>query len=355
MTDTSAWQIDPAGIDIAGDMTLLVARRKGKGIAGYKLEFAKQATTELREAMAGTLTRLATLRRRDYEPSLVIGDEEYMAVPDQLVSVAAPPLPPRTRRSGRTPPNGGGSDGSRGRQPRAAGATIETDPEVRRFLRDAAGHDPLPAGSLAGRPFLFYAVVVGNDPRTRSAFVRKHNPAVSLAAGRLLFSYEDRLTRVEHPLFSLDDHFDLVVTPEGILVLNQSIFDALFRDAKVLVDRYPIWAKAFSTLRIGSDQVDVLVERCRRDSRLAHRLRQIHESGHLAAGRVKLDQVLAEADRLGLGRHGFLKDGKLDFGCQDIGTLLKLLNDDLFIGGLSQVAYEAGSKARQRPGTTGGS
>jgi hypothetical protein len=36
----------------------------------------------------------------------------------------------------------------------------------------------------------------------------------------------------------------------------------------------------------------------------------------------------------------------LNFTGPDVNTLLKLLNDDLFIGGLSKVPYEAGSKAR---------
>lgn len=338
MTDTASWTIDPGMIDIEGDMTLLLAERRGKQLEGWKVEFAKDATDELRAAMQATRDRLSSLRRRDYEPSLAIAPDEYLAVPDQLVAVAAPPLTTRPRQV-RIPADPG--DGTAPVAP-----TVETDPQVRHLLRNAAGLDPLPAQELPEHPFLFYAVVVGSDPAARAAFVRKHNPAVNLRTGIPLFSYGDRLTRVDRPLFKLDDHFDLVVTTEGILVLNQTVFDALFRDAKTLVDRYPVWAGTFHTLKIGDDQVQILVDRCQRDSRLATRLRQIFESGHLATGKVKAEQVLAEADRLGLGRERFLTSGKLDFGCAEVSMLLKLLNEDLFIGGLSKVPYEAGSKSR---------
>ncbi len=58
--------------------------------------------------------------------------------------------------------------------------------------------------------------------------------------------------------------------------------------------------------------------------------------------------VTREINKLGLPREALLKGGRLDFSGADADTILKLLNDDLFIGGLSGVSYEAGSKARRR-------
>jgi hypothetical protein len=338
--DPSDWAFDSQTIDLDGDMTLVLARRKGSNLVGWKIEFADDATGELRSMLKRTASMIDSFARRGYEPSLRIGDGEYLAVPDQLVERAAAVPPPANVDA----------EGVSETTSAAATATavhIETDPQVRHLLRNASGLGLITAQGLSKQPFLFYAVVVGSSPTNRTAFVRKLNPTKSLDAGKHWFSMGERLSKVDQPLLSLDDHFDLVVTDDGIAVLHQGVFDLLFRDAQTLVDRYPLWASAFSSVGLDGDQTASLVSRCQRDSRLATRLRQIYESGHLSAGKVKLDQVLAEADRVAGGRDRFLKDGKLNFDCADIAMLLKLLNDDLFVGGLSKVPYEAGSKARR--------
>jgi hypothetical protein len=290
------WKLDPSSIDVAGDITLVVARRSGARLHGYKVEFASGAGEAIRDVCRETLERVRQRTARQYEASLRIDEErEYLAVPDkQLVQHESfrPNLQRRTSRS----------EGDR--NPAVAG--VETDPQVRELLRRASGLDRLPAEHLSRFSFQFYAAVVGNDPG-----------------------------------------FDLVVAKDGIAVLDQDVFERLFRDVEVLAERYPVYAKAFETLHLDGSQLDTLVERCRRDSRLGTRLRQIYESGHLAAGNVTTKQVIREIDRLGLPRDRLLTDGKLDFSGADASTILKLLNEDLFIGGLSKVTYEAGSKARR--------
>jgi hypothetical protein len=339
-TPPADWSFDRQSIEADGDMTLVLARRRGAKLEGAKVEFAKDATLALREMIDSTIDRLELLERRTYEPSLAITEHEYLAVPDELVARAAPPVQPKSTQS---------SEADRSNSKKSSTPPvehIETDPQVRAFLRDASGLPLVSAADLARKPpFLFYAVVVGSTPGARAAFVRKKNPVRSLGPGAW-FSFGERLVQVTEPLLGLDDHFDLVVMTNGIAVINQGVFDALFRDAETLVARFPLWAKAFSTIGLDRGQVDDLVRRCRSDSRLGTRLRQIHESGHLAAGEVGLEQVLSEADKVAGGRERFLKNGKLDFNGPDVSSLLKLLNDDLFVGGLSKQTFEAGSKAR---------
>ena len=349
MTDAKSWAFDPTCLDPDGAMTLVLARRRGARLIGGKVEFAKDADAELRTVVRRSADSVATLIRRTYEPSLVIGPGEYLAAPDGLVDRAAPPPVKQSQsgEAGKGVKQGGGQARNPATEDGIPKVVIETDPQVRGFLRRASGLELLPAQDLLRKPpFLFYAVVIGDDPQSRIAFVRKMSPTRTLDAGKLLFAYGNRLTRVTEPLLAIEDHFDLIVTKEGIAVLNQTVFEALFRDAETLVERYPVWASSFSTLGLSDLQTKVLVERCQRDSRLASRLRQIYESGHLAAGQVTKTQVLKEADRVAGGRARFLKNGELDFGCQDASALLKLLNDDLFVGGLSHQPFEAGSKAR---------
>ncbi len=275
----------------------------------------------------------------EYEPSLHIDQgSEYLAVPDaQLVQHEA--FRTKRRRSG---------SNEEGDRVNPATATIETDPQVRDLLRRASGLDRLPAERLADFAFQFYAAVVRSRPTARTAFVRKTNPAKVLRRGRMVFAYGDRLRSTEDPLLLLDDWFDLVVATDGIAVLDQGVFEQLFRDIQVLNERYPDYAKAFSTLELDQDQIDTLVERCRRNFGLGNRLRQIFESGHLASGNVSMSHVTTEINKLGLPREALLKGGRLGFSGADADAILKLLNDDLFIGGLSGVSCEAGIKARRR-------
>jgi len=357
---TPEWTFNPTSVKQNELMTLVLAKRRNKTLQGYKVEFAKGATDELRKVVAATIDLLGTLTPRQYEPSLAIKKGEYLAVPDELVKQAAPPLPPNSPSKATAASPGdedtSGEDAEPAQEATSsttagngqATAHIETDPEVRKLLRSAAGLPPLPAKALSGQPFQFYAVVIGDIPELRSAFVRKHGPTTGLGKGRLLFAHGGRLTRVSEPLLALDPSFDLVVTPEGIAAISQSAFDNLFRDAATLVARYPHWATAFATLGLDDGDTEVLVQRCRRDGRLATRLRQIYESGHLEAGKVTITAVLAQADELGIDRATISAKGRLDFAKPDVATLLKLLNDDIFIGGLSKVRFEAGSKARQQ-------
>ena len=264
MADSSPsdWAFSSQAIDLDGDMTLVLARRQGSKLVGWKLEFADDATGELRAMLKRTVSMIDELTRRAYEPSLRIATGEYLAVPDQLVERAA---------EARTPT---GDDPEGANLTSALTATdttahIETDPQVRRLLRNASGLDLMAAQGLGKQPFLFYAVVVGSTPTNRTSFVRKLNPTKSLDAGKYWFSMGERLSKVDQPLLSLDDHFDLVVTDGGIAVLDQGVFDLLFRDAQTLVDRYPIWANAFLSVGLDEAQTASLVSRCQRDSRLA--------------------------------------------------------------------------------------
>lgn len=355
MIAAQSWHFDADKLDLEGDMTLVLVSRVGKNLRGSRIEFADDATTEMRKAIKSATALITSLSAKNYEPSLRITSGEYLAVPDQLVERRADNLIPKPKTKAST---------SSSQKEQSVGVVsktpvdvvsgeskgkIVTDPQVRNLLKNASGLELLAAQSLSSAHVQFYAIVVGSDPSNRTSFVRKMNPTRSLDAGRGMhvFSMGERLQRVSEPLLSLDNHFDLVVTTEGIAVLNQDIFDALFRDAKTLVDRYPQWAKAFSKLGLDKAQTQHLVNRCQSNNSLATRLRQIHESGHLKRGNVSLEDVLLEADRVAGGRSHFIKDGKLDFEGTDVATLLKLLNEDLFIGGLSKESYEAGSKARR--------
>jgi hypothetical protein len=143
-------------------------------------------------------------------------------------------------------------------------------------------------------------------------------------------------------VFLLDDRFDLIVVPEGVMVLNQVAFDLLFREAPELALRAPRWAEGIAQhLPFGDGAVDQLVQACETDTRLSRRLRSIHERGHLQD--VSLDRVRREIKRQGLDVQEFIRDGSLV--ANDPRGLLYLLNEDLFVGGLSDTPYQVDRKS----------
>src|SRR5205807_10413049 len=142
------------------------------------------------------------------------------------------------------------------------------------------------------------------------------------------------------PLFILDGRFDMVSFSDGLAVVNQNAFDIMFREAPALTERYPGWVDEIAqTLPFEGNGGQLLAEAASRDSRIAHRLRAIHERGHLKT--VTMDQIREVAKREGVDLGGLAKGDKLVFDPDaDRFTLLKLLNEDLYTGGLSGQRFE---------------
>jgi hypothetical protein len=71
------------------------------------------------------------------------------------------------------------------------------------------------------------------------AFVRKANRRTGVKAGILLAALGNSLTRLEEPVLTLEDHFDLIVSERGVISLHQGRFEQLFRETPALQTRIP--------------------------------------------------------------------------------------------------------------------
>jgi hypothetical protein len=211
------------------------------------------------------------------------------------------------------------------------------------LLRRASAPDWLSATQIP-RLLWFYAAVVGDEPERRTAFVRKADPHKFAKAGRFFLTFGEALSKIDEPVFMLEHRFDLLIVEEGgLAVINPVAFEMLFRGAPELAKRIPHWAQAISDhLPIAGDGVDRLVEAAARDVRLARRLKSIAESGHLE--NVTMDRLRKEIKAQGLDKAGLIENGALVIDAEDPSTLLRLLNEDLFVGGLSGIAYAADRK-----------
>jgi hypothetical protein len=298
------WRPDLQSVPVDEALTLVVAWRQGKQLAGAMVPVADEVEEDLRAACEETLEWLQECEAVGYGPDAQVETGEYMAVPLRVVAHEAY--------------------------------------EVLDLLRRASALDRLSATRIP-RPLWFYAAVVGDEPERRAAFVRKADPHKSAKAGRFFSALGEVLSKIDEPVFMLEHRFDLVVVEGGLAVLNPVAFETLFRGAPGLEKRIPRWAEAISDhLPIAGDGADRLVAAATRNSRLARRLRSIAERGHLA--NVTIDRLREEIKAQGLDEAELIEDGELVVDEEDPSTLLRLLNEDLFIGGLSGTAFAADRK-----------
>jgi hypothetical protein len=300
-----AWRpkLDEVPVDEA--LTLVVARKRGRGLEARKVRTSQSVSKALREACQETVDVLKESDVVDYGPDALIDEGEYMSVPARIVE-----------------------DESR---------------ELVTSLQKGSALDTLDPREIPKRLW-FYAAVVGDNPGSRTAFVRKADPHLTAKPGAIIASLGGTLSKVEEPVFVLDARFDVVVMPEGLAVLKETPFETLFRGAPELGERIPTWAEAVTdALPIAPGGPERLVEAARRNSRVARRLRSIHEQGHLAG--VTIEKVRSVARQQGLDDKKLIKGNQLVIDEHtDTSTLLRLLNDDLFTGGLSGRRFAADRK-----------
>jgi hypothetical protein len=303
---TTKWRPDLEEILVDEALALIVAWKDGQELEGARVRTAKGVTDALREACSATLSVVESYQAVGYGADALIESGEYMAVPMHVVE-----------------------DESR---------------DIVGFLEDASALDVLDPSDIPPKLW-FYAAVIGDEPDGRPAFVRKTNPYLSARPGKFFATLGETLTKIEEPLFILDDtRFDLVVLQDGLVVLNATPFETLFRGAPELTERIDVWSKAVTDhLPISPDSAAILKDAARRNSRFARRLRSIFEQGHLKG--LTLTQLRQEAKNQDLDVASLFKGGKLVIDENtDTDTLLRLLNEDLFTGGLSGRKFAADRK-----------
>lgn len=287
-----------------GAITLVVGWRKGKSIEGGRVDLTEDVAGYLRAVAGAAADQVEERAEKTYTGDSYLEDEEVFVLADDAVPV---------------------------------------DNDVVRTVRSAADLPRVAATSLPEKPLLFHATVIGDDPDARAGFVRTTNAVVTAGPGRMLTRLRQSLSTIEEPVFTFDGRIDFVVSNEGMQVLNQKPFERLFRSIPEILERVPEWlGDIATTLPLTPEGLADLQEHCQRNSALLRRLRSIHERGHLAT--VTVDDIRAEAERQGIDPDTVVVDGALSTANVPAGTVLKLLNEDLMVGGLSGAHFEVDRK-----------
>lgn len=223
----------------------------------------------------------------------------------------------------------------------ANSADLGTDDPILTFLRDVASRDSLSFGALPKQPLLFYAFIFSDE----ATFLRKANPHQTVREGKSFTSYSDTLKRITTPVFVFDSKVDLVILESKLLISSISAFELLFKENEYLARSIPIWVDAVADrLPVTKRSKKILVDRCKSNIRLRNRLEAINSRGHLE--RVDLETIRAYAKHVGIDPKKIIKKKKkkLRFEDASVEDLLKLLNEDLFLGGLTGLRFAADKK-----------
>lgn len=201
------------------------------------------------------------------------------------------------------------------------------------LLADADRGQEAPKDVSAEHLYL-YALVSDTEQAGRIAMIKKRNPSKSASEGKWWGLPSKELQRMDTDPWQIHPFFDLVVSKDGAYVLRLSALDQLLGDSQILVEHVDGWVAAIATsLPIAEGQADILIDRCKESSRLRSRLRAINSRGHLT--RVSIDKVAEHAQRMNLQPDDFIENNELVVSEANADQLLKLLNEDLFTGGLT--------------------
>jgi hypothetical protein len=199
------------------------------------------------------------------------------------------------------------------------------------------------AADVQSRRLVLYALLIGNDPKSRTAFIRKTNP-VSLATKGVVAIFDDTLYRVEQPIFAFDRFFDVILSGNAVWILSQRNFEALFKESEAVLAKTEKWAEELGRHVPLSRQAQTwLAGRLRENSVLRRKVESVLRSRYL-------DKLTIEELRRRMPEHGLdpaeLIDGdKLVINKDTEKSVLLLLNEDLWTGDFSGSQYAAGRKS----------
>jgi hypothetical protein len=196
---------------------------------------------------------------------------------------------------------------------------------------------------IQGRRLALYGLLIGNNPKSRIAFIRKTNP-VSLATKGLVAILDRTLNRVEQPILAFDTFFDVILWQDAVWILSQKNFEALFKESDAVLAKAGKSVDELSRhLPISKDAQTWLAGRLRQNSVMRRKVQSILRSPYLA--QLTIDDLKKRMPEHGLNPDELIDDGMLVFNKDTEKSALLLLNEDLWTGDFSRSQYAATRKS----------
>ena len=189
----------------------------------------------------------------------------------------------------------------------------------------------------------FYAIIRGELATDRVAYIRHLNPMQVIKPGRRFFEFGDTLKNIEKPVFVVDDQVDLIMRPDGVVVLNADFFQALFFRLSGADEHMASRVRnMLAKLPATKETLEMLTELARSRVRFRGKVAKIERSGHLV--KYNIGDYEAALKKRGLPKREFMKDNKIFAAEKDGEVLLAVLNQDIFEGCFDGIRRIAGSK-----------
>jgi len=190
-----------------------------------------------------------------------------------------------------------------------------------------------------------YALQIGDNPDSRTSFIRKGSPVKLAMKGRLVTVFDQALTRVTEPILAFDEKFDVILKQDRVWILDQQHFEGLFKESEAVLAKTANWVEELGeALPIGDESKDWLRTRLRENSVMRRKVQSILRSPYLSKLSVDvMRQKMLEHD---LDSDELIKDGVLVFNKGTEASMLLFLNEDLWTGDFSGEHYAAARKSR---------
>lgn len=235
------------------DPRLIIGYRKPNGkIECYRIRLHEDTFNEFREIATSTISRLDTKQPRPYEKFGALEEDEYFILDNSSI----PNKPAQKQRN------------DPGTEEIASALAMVADTDRHPKLSSDAIRSPLKMN------LYMISYPIGSS---YIGFVRQTNPQRSISPGYRYFQYGDNLKRINKPDFVFDNWIDLIIGPEKVVILSDTVVQMLFRDVELVmesvVENMTVVVDAFQDqLPLAPQGIEVLRNFCDRGPRNAKRL-----------------------------------------------------------------------------------
>lgn len=191
----------------------------------------------------------------------------------------------------------------------------------------------------------FYAFQFGTG-KGSVTFLRKLNPQRGLRKKWLGF-LDDELSISDHEVFAFDSYADLIITEASLFIFSQTAFASIFRGQTELRNMTKGWVDGINkTTPMTKDSHRLLLQRGLSDSRISKRIESIVRRGHLLnLSSSDLREGMSKCD-LDPSVH-MNEANEILLTERTLFDVLKFLNEDMFLGPLTNDPFEVDSKTRR--------
>jgi hypothetical protein len=191
---------------------------------------------------------------------------------------------------------------------------------------------------------LWATVIVINGGDQAWCLIDKHGVTeVGQRGFKGRFGTENRITKVEYPVYLFTNRYHVIVHGPNYYVYNYNSFDALFRSPADAIPKVSKMVSRISSVLELNDGADkVLIEIAAKKKSIANKLDAL--TRHIDQIKPTPDKIKNALSILERNQEEYFVENQLNFTEDNTEALLRVLNEDFFRGLISNTVYTADRK-----------